>query len=141
MQIDALSHLDHGLSPEHVALLLNLFASREGFFIETVEIPEGLPSLDCGLYGPIVGDPPIPDADVTMSRRGGREGLSRTIDRPYRPSRLLTVIAGTREDGGPTILYTAFGGPLAPREPWDPLNNETERAESKAFWAQHALVL
>jgi hypothetical protein len=39
------------------------------------------------------------------------------------------------------ILYTAFGGPAAPREPGDPSldGNEAGLAESKAFWAEHAL--
>lgn len=41
--------------------------------------------------------------------------------------------------GSTTILYTAFGGPLAPREPGDPDLPAEERAESEAFWAEHAL--
>jgi hypothetical protein len=55
------------------------------------------------------------------------------------PSALLTVIAGPNGDL-PCMLYTAFGGPLAPREPADPTLPESERAASEAFWAVHALV-
>lgn len=36
--------------------------------------------------------------------------------------------------------YTAFGGPLAPKEPGDPTLKPEERAKSEAFWREHALA-
>jgi hypothetical protein len=37
------------------------------------------------------------------------------------------------------ILYTAFGGPLTPKEPGDAALSGEERQESFKFWSQHAL--
>ena len=40
------------------------------------------------------------------------------------------------------MLFTAFGGPLAPREPGDPdMTDAKEIAESKKFWSEHALSI
>ena len=50
----------------------------------------------------------------------------------------MTVVAGP--DGEiPCRLYTCYGGPCAPREPGDTSLSDEERAESLAFWLQHAL--
>lgn len=140
MKIKGQSHTDHGLSPAVLAFILARFADKQAFFIESFEIPadvcpEGVP---CGLYGPTMGDPPIHESEVEYVTRGIRQGQSRMVNKPMRPTRTLTVIAGPDGDE-PCILYTAFGGPLAPREPHDSSLSESELAESKAFWAQHAL--
>lgn len=137
MRITTDSHTDHALTPEHLEYILRRFGEREGFFIETVELPPQLASLPCGLYGPSMGDDPISDADVAMVTRGTRPNPSRLVYRAPRPSRQMTVIAGPHE--GETILYTAFGGPAAPREPGDPSLEGDALAESRAFWATHAL--
>lgn len=138
MKIVADSHLDHGLTPAHVEWLLKLYMIREGFFIETVELPEHLASLTCGLHGPRTGDAPVPEAECHRAVRGSRKGPSRLCRRAPKPTRLVTVIAGP--DGGePMVLYTAYGGPQAPREPWDETLDDAGRAESEAFWALHAL--
>jgi len=51
----------------------------------------------------------------------------------------VTIIAGPHE-GHSCILYTAYGGPAAPREAADPyIESEEEREASRAFWAVHAL--
>jgi len=132
------SHLDHGLSQSHINWLLERFADRQAFFIETVELPAQLEPLSCGLHGPLMGDAPVPEAECHRARRGERAGDSRLCRRAPRPTRLVTVIAGP--DGGePCVLYTAFGGPSAPREPWDPGLDDAGRAESEGFWAAHAL--
>lgn len=136
LSILPVSHVDHGLSEAHTRWMLDLFADRDGFFIETVELPEDLSPLDCGIHGPIVGDEPVPESEVRYERRGDREWDSRMCDRPTRQTRQLTVIAGPHEDQS-CVLYTAFGGPLAPQEPGDPGCKDVEA--SKAFWAQHAL--
>jgi hypothetical protein len=228
MKRHAESHLDHGLTTAQVEFLMETFAARDSFFIETVELPEALDTVPCGLHGPITGDAPIAEADVTYAKRGTRAWKSRLVDRPAKPSRSVTIIAGPHEEtcksthdvlrvggcngSGKTehagmhagaawheetcekcngagkikhacILYTAFGGPLAPQEPGDirrqleaveeqrterhrrgepdpgmGLSDEAERArldpaiygkivmlrakraESDAFWTQHALT-
>lgn len=137
MIITDASHTDHGLAPTVIDYILARFADRSAFFIETIEIPEGLPSASCGLYGPIVGDAPVPEADVSYHVRGTRDWSSRMVDRSPRPTRTLTVIAGPH-NGDPCVLYTAFGGPLAPQEPGDPKCANPEASTS--FWAQHALA-
>ena len=84
-----------------------------------------------------MGDDPVPDSECVLRVRGGRPGASRLCPRPSRPSRLMTVIVGPHE--GETILYTAFGGPAAPREPHELPHGSDAYVESLAFWAQHAL--
>lgn len=136
MKIIAESHLDHGLSPAVVAHIANRFADRDSFFIETFELPAELGEVEFGLHGPLVGDAPVPDAECRFEVRGNRAGASRVCDRPTRLTRTVTVIAGPHT-GETCVLFTAFGGPLAPKEPFDAYDEE--RAASEAFWAEHAL--
>lgn len=135
------SHLDHGLKPAHLEYLTKRFADRTAFFIETIELPTYLPTVPCGLYGPAMGDEPVLESEVTYRVRDGRAGPTRTCTgwRRGRRTWKLTVVAGPHE-GQPCVLYTAYGGPAAPREPWDPSLSPEEAAESRAFWAVHALV-
>lgn len=159
------SHVDHGLTEAQLRYLLARFADRETFFLETIELPEDLGTLPCGLYGPLMDDAPIADDEVTLAHRGNRAWSSRLVDRPTRPTRLCTVIAGPHEEacsrcdgsggigewkaripcsctGGkikhPCVLYTAFGGPATPQEPGDPSCKDP--AASAAFWREHALA-
>lgn len=138
MKIVKDSHLDHGLSQAVINHLLDKFASKDAFFIEEMTLPPELGEVPCGLYGPIMGDAPISEDEVYYTPRGERKYTSRMIRKPKRTSRVVTVIAGP-DDGEPCVLYTAFGGPLAPREPNDPTLPEEKLAESQDFWAQHAL--
>lgn len=102
-------------------------------------MPDALEPLECGLHGPIMGDEPISETEVTYAVRGKRCTASRFIDRPKRPTRQVTVIAG-EHDGRQCVLFTAFGGPSAPREPGDStLKSWEEVCESRKFWAEHAL--
>lgn len=39
----------------------------------------------------------------------------------------------------PCVLFTVFGGPMAPRELFDPTLPASERSESERFWSEHAL--
>jgi hypothetical protein len=158
------SHLDHDLSPQVVDYIMTRFADKDAFFIETFELPEELGTVPCGLYGPLVGDAPVPDfvpacgvcspcmfygagtllchvlrQGAHMERRGEREYKSRVVYKPARPSRQVTVIAGPH-DGLPCVLFTAFGGPLTPKEPNDPTLAPDKREESEKFWREHALV-
>lgn len=138
MKITNESHLDHGLTEAHIAWLLKLFSGRDAFFIETINVPLDLPSLPCALHGPTLGDMPIPDSECSYAVRGDRPGKSRMCARVMRQTRKLTVIAGPHGDD-PCILYTAFGGPSTPREPFDPSLDDAGRSESEGFWSEHAL--
>ena len=138
MKITAAAHLDHALTPDHIAFIAAKFADRQAFFIETVTLDEGLSALPCGLHGPVLGDGPVPEAEVAYAVRGARAGVSRLVERPAREVRMMTVIGGPDGDD-PCVLYTAFGGPAAPREPWDPSLDEAGWAASLAFWEAHAL--
>ena len=132
------SHLDHGLSQPQVAWILERFQDKNSFFIETVELPSNLGTVPCGLYGPVMGDQPVPEEEVVYQKRGTREWPSRMVYRPSRQVRTVTVIAGPYE-GEPCVLYTAFGGPQAAQEPGDP--KAKDKTASEAFWKDHALAV
>lgn len=137
--LQGISHCDHGLTVAHLEFIQAAVGDREGFFIETLQLPEELASLDCGLIGPAAGDEPVAEDRVFYAVRGERPGPSRMIRHAPQKTRCVTVIAGPETGYSTNVLYTAFGGPLAPKEPWDPSLDEASLAESKAFWAQHAL--
>jgi len=145
MNITEKSHLDHGLTRAQVEYIANRFRDRRAFFTEEINLEEaGLGTVPCALHGPIMGDKPIGEDDVVYLKREGREGTTRLIDREPRMVTTVTVIAGLdgRADAvgnAPCILYTAFGGPKAPKEPDDPDMTLDEIAESKQFWSTHAL--
>ena len=130
------SHLDHHLTGAQIDHVMAQFAERSGFFIETVTLPLALGVVPCGLHGPAVGDPPVPDAECAHAPRNGRAWSSRLCERPARPTSLVTIIAGPHE--GEQIVYTMFGGPPAPQEVGDP--GCANVATSTAFWAEHALT-
>lgn len=130
------SHLDHGLTFAHQVYLTNHFRGRDAFFIETIELPPFLADVPCALHGPALGDAPVRDDECSQEVRGDRKGASRVCSRAPRMVRQVTVIAGPYLDHA-CVLFTAYGGPLAPKEPWDAAPHEIER--SKAFWAEHAL--
>jgi len=136
IKVIAESHVDHGIAKPALQWLLDRFADRDGFFIETVELPEELGMVPCGLHGPLMGDEPIAESEVTYKARGERGYPSRLADRPARQVRTVTVIAGPDGDE-PCVLYTAFGGPLTPQEPGDPSCKDLK--ESQQFWSTHAL--
>jgi len=130
------SHVDHGLTEAQLDYVLEHAGDGEGFRIRQVELPPELGTAPCALHGPIMGDEPIDEAEVTYATRGDRKGESRLVTRPARRTATVTVIAGPHE-GDPLVLYTAFGGPPTPREPFDAPPEAF--AESSVFWAQHAL--
>jgi len=166
------SHVDHGLTEAQLHHLLDRFADRRAFFIETFTLPAEFGTVPCGLYGPLMGDPAIREEEVTYASRGERTWNSRLIALPARQQHEVTVIAGPHEEtclrcGGdgiwyglsippdngphqcddcnrtgkikhPCVLYTAFGGPIAPQELGDP--NCKDPAASAAFWREHALA-
>lgn len=157
--IEGVSHLDHGLTDEQREFIVAYFSARTEFFIETIELPPSLGIVACNLHGPATGGAPVPEAHVHYGIRGARRHASRLIGfdepTPSLATRLVTVIAGPvlsvpkiPEEAGesvlatsePCVLYTAYGGPQAPREPGDAaIASWDELLESRAFWAQHAL--
>jgi len=138
MKIDPESHLDHGLTQAHIDHMMERFADKTTFFIETFEMPAELPDLMNGLYGPRVGDPPVTEDQVHYKVRGDRKGESRMIAKPPRPTRMMTVIAGPADDVEGIVLYTAYGGVSAERAPFDAPEDEKEK--SARFWSEHALA-
>ena len=139
LKITSDSHTDHALTQDHLDFIVSAFADKDAFFITTLELPKSLPGLPCAIYGPIMGDSPIKDEDVSMEVRGSREEPSRMIAKEPRSSRLLTVIAGPHNDED-CILYTAYGGPCAPKEPFSCEEGSEERKKSEEFWSEHALA-
>ena len=133
------SHTDHypAATIEHI---VKRFQSKEGggFFIETFELPEGMEGT-CKLHGPATGEKPVTDEEAEMLPREGRDGESRFCKREGTQTRVCTVVAGPEGEDS-LVLYTAYPGPVAPREPDDgSLETPEEIQESKDFWAQHAL--
>lgn len=134
------SHLDHGLTPAHIEWLVSRYKDKNEFFIETVDLPDELSTLECGLYGPAMGDVPVPEEQVFYGVRGTRKCASRLVKQRKRATRKLTIVAGPHEDR-PCVLYTSYGGPNAPREPGDPdIKNWEQLLEARAFWKEHALA-
>ena len=140
------SHVDH-VSPEVLAYIKQRFAGRTGSFIETLELPETFGTVPSALWGPVCGDPPVPEDEVCYSQRPGRRYVSRLVNCPPRPSRLITVVAGPSRDRvtgqvvHDCVLYTCFGGPFAPKECNDPRVEDHERPSVVSFWAEHALAV
>lgn len=141
----ASSHTDHSIPRNVLDWLVRRHVDKTGFFIETVELPEEFGQINCSLHGPSVGDPPVPFSEVDWVTRGDRKYLTRMCRRPVRKTRTITVIAGPQgpmwdnSEPQPCILYTAFGGPLAPKEIFDPSLKPEEIEESFRFWCDHAL--
>jgi len=146
MKIIKESHLDHGLSSAHIdfimkhwALNKSIFAGQDVTPIE-VELPAELENLSCGLVGPSTGFPAVPDEDATYIVRNGRKWASRMTAQQAHATRTLTYIVG--QYNGEEVLFTAYGGPCAPREPGDTsLSTMEEITHSRKFWAQHALSI
>lgn len=130
MRITIESHRDHGLPEAVMAYVASRVAGVEApFYMETFELPEHLGEVPCGLHLD------VPEAEVHYARRGSRPYESRLCGRAPRMVREVTVIGG----GAPCVLWTAFGGPAAPREPGDPSLPPGEAAASAAFWSRAAL--
>lgn len=135
------THTDHNLTVEHMAFVLAWLelSAPKGFIVAEIILPDTLPALYCALHGPKMGDPPVPESECMRFVRGDRTGKSRMCLRPSRLTRIVTVVAGPH-DGNPCVLFTAYGGPTAPREPFDnSIATAKEQRESVDFWHDHAL--
>lgn len=176
------SHVDHGLTDLQLGYVIgqaealnsihemawqDIHKGRRAVGVRTftIELPEWLGTVPCGLRGPIVGDPPIIDDAVVFDHRGDRKYPSRLVAMPPIQTNKVTVIAGPH-DGHDLVLYTAFGGPKSPREvgeldailsdkfggstvsqlvasgKWDEHQRlADEKAQSIDFWKTHALCI
>jgi hypothetical protein len=133
-------HADHSMSEEQrsfgVQALIDAISNQSSPFAAiTITLPDTLGTVPNALFGPICGDEPITDDEVTTAVRNGRPWADRLVDRPLRPSSLLTVIG--LQDGEQLKVFTMHGGPLAPQNPLDP--NCADKSASLSFWATHAL--
>ena len=134
------SHLDHAISTKQLDWILESFKNASGFSLTTLELPQEMGTVPCGLHGPAMGDVPVPEREVFYKTRGSRTTKSRMCSRLVRQTRMLTVIVGPDEAGHDCVLYTTYGGPQAPREPSDPgIKTDSERKEAEDFWSEHAL--
>ena len=137
-----IAHADHDLRSEHMSLIDDVMrVGWEGNYVRRViALRPGMRALDSRLYGPEVGDKPIPERMVHYCIRGTRSGMSRMIEAPLRKVRSMVVIAGPGRFGD-SIIYTAYGGRYAcPREWWEDMSLPDVWASAK-FWREHALAL
>jgi hypothetical protein len=139
------SHCDHGLSPAHLSWLLAVAGkAREespvGVMVKTFDLPLDLSPLESGLYGPLAGDEPVKESEASYAVRGTRKGQTRFVARPMRETRRVSVVVGPYGDQ-PHVLFTAYGGESAPREPFDvdATRDPEGYREAGIFWGQHAL--
>lgn len=136
----------HGLSARVVGHVLEVCRDGQAefivgdrdapFAIATVTLPEFLGTVPCDLRGPLVGDAPIQEEDVTYAVRPGvsyRTWASRLVALPPTQTRKVTVLASAEG------VITVFGGPLSPQETGDP--NAMDPNASAKFWADHALSM
>lgn len=80
--------------------------------------------------------------DVREELRPGRRYPSRIVyGRRLEKTELLTIGLCIDSDDGLCTVFTAFPGPMAPKELMDPSLSEEERQEAEAFWRNHALCV
>ena len=140
------SHIDHGIGSEVLADILKHFEDRTGSFIATVNLKDVtslVSEVPCSLIGPATYNTPVSEEEVIYKPRPGQSYSSRLLkdgDKQATSSDVVTIICG-EHDGNPCVLFTAFGGPLAPKEPGDPTLKPEEREASEKFWKEHALAV
>src|SRR5262249_55553032 len=82
---------------------------------------------------------PTDEGDIVWARRVGRDTYSRFIrNRSAAPTRLVSITLA--RPGDVWLIYTAYLGTPAPKEPTDPRMVEDDLEESLAFWKTHALL-
>ena len=119
-----------------------------GYFMLEIEIPAALGTVPCRLYGPAMGDGPIPRDEVEMVARhpedSERVWLDPIVDRPTRPVTVVQVVGrlgeriGRLDEGNHIEIIRCYAGPDVPSNPQDPMNADVVGASR--FWAKHALA-
>jgi hypothetical protein len=135
-------HNHSSLTEEHLDFLESWLKGRRGFFVEAIPLPKGL-TLPAVLYGPLEGDDPVLETEVTYVVRYNRPCASRMVDRPPRIGTWIVVI-GVGHNDGDIALYDVYGslnGVIALREPGDSsIDNWEDFLKVREFWSEHALV-
>ena len=126
------SHVDHGL-PKSVIDAILKYRFEDGVHKHTFSVLGG-----CFEDRLIEETDDNPLVNVRWEPRPGRETRSRVCDNPLTKTSLVSFIVGPH-DGLPTVLYTAFPGIIAPKEPTDLSITPEEMEESIKFWARYAL--
>ena len=136
-------HTDHGITADQMEFIQSqipitpAYTLANGALNWSIVIPEVFGPVLCGLHGPRMGDEPVSEGEVERLARGDRNWTDRLVDRPYREVNFVQAIGIYDEDENVYVLFTVYGGPLAPQNPDDPSNKEKEKAV--AFWNEHAL--
>lgn len=99
---------DPFLTQNHKGFALQeLLKLGEGFHTFVVDLPDNLPALPCALYGPDMGDAPIPRSGIPGGREVEGMGL---ISGPFRPIRKMVVVG---EVAGENVsVAAAYGSPV-----------------------------
>ena len=101
--------------------------------------PFGFYSFEASSVGPVALTERTPEARELY--RKGRNYLSPVIIYEGEcPNKTNEITIGVCLENGKYYIFTAFRGPLAPKEPGDPRCSDAERPEAEAFWAKHALL-
>jgi hypothetical protein len=133
-------HADHGISPDQMDYIKSQIAadSPSTFFIKTIKIPAKLGKVRNALYGPAAGDAPVSESAVSYRPRGDRPWADRVVSWPTRPVDYVQALGmPDQNNANKILLFTVYGGPLAPQHPDDPGNRDVEG--SRKFWSEHAL--
>lgn len=109
----------------------------EGYFALSLHLPEEQGQVDYGLYGPSVGDPPVPEAEVFYGDTTGTGMMERLVDRPMRKTSTIQVV-GVRT-GDVFRLLTVYGGPALPAYPSDSIPSDPASSPVRDWWSVHAL--
>jgi hypothetical protein len=131
----------HGMSKDHLDYIAShpdVLAARGPV---TFQLPDHLDPVPMALAGPAAGGPPVGEHEVHYANRGGgRAWDSRMIHGEHQNTQTVTAISVPHKETGKPFLITAFGGPLAPKEPGDPTHTPESKKASEQFWSQHALL-
>ena len=122
-------HLHNNETVEkYLPLALEMIDSESrGFIVETVNFGEEIGVSNCVET--------TPDDEIIYAVRPKRRGPTRFVkNREGEPTSEFTVILKKVDEG--YIVITAFPGPKAEREPWDPMAGD----EANEYWSNHAIV-
>jgi len=141
MQFDFV-HTDHGISDDQWGFIRGYLEEMDpdALFVQQVTIPPNLGTVECGLHGPAMGDVAVSRDEITMLKRGDADDQFRwpdpIVERPTRSVDYVQII-GIRAEEDLILVFTVYGGPLAPQNPLDPNNPDVPGSEK--FWGEHAL--
>ena len=153
---------DYGLTSDQLDFVLKQFHGRVGDILACVELPVDLGTIRCNLYGPTMGDDPVPNFSpygngwlrrddktqpVYPYGNGGSVELH-LADQPW-PTRVLylnsrdsfkvMVLAEAAVQSDEPTLESVAGGPFRPWLPGSRAMPADQYEEASCFWSQHAI--